>query len=490
MNLKSNIAIIPTMKPVYLILLCSLFAPMALADGLPELGDVSATVLSSLDEQRIGDQIMRDVMSSDDVVQDVEITDYVQNLGYRLAASGPDKQQQFKFFVVQDNSINAFAMPGGVVGVHTGLIVAANSESEVAGVLGHEIGHVVQHHMARMLAQQKRDSIITMASMAVAILAARSNAQLGGGALTAASAGAIQKQLDYTREHEREADRVGLQIMDSAGFDPRAMPAFFETLQKGTRFVDGSAPSFLRTHPLTTERIADVRSRVEQMPYRQVPDNPEFQYVRAKLLAALGTPRQAIALFQGNLQDKKYSNEVAQHYGLAEAFMRNNDTDGAAKQLGWLRANAPRNAMFETLGANIEVARKKPEQAAKQYAAALAMFPSYRALIYGYAEYFLALGQADKALKLIEEKQPRYPDDPYFYELKSRAYTMQGKNMLRHQAQGEAYFRRYDIPKALEQMELASKAGDGDFYQQSIVEARRNQLRQLVAEPKKNSWFN
>ncbi|MEO8418999.1 MAG: tetratricopeptide repeat protein, partial [Methylophilaceae bacterium] len=251
-----------------------------------------------------------------------------------------------------------------------------------------------------------------------------------------------------------------------------------------------SAPSFLRTHPLTTERIADVRSRVEQMPYRQVPDNPEFQYVRAKLLAALGTPRQAIALFQGNLQDKKYSNEVAQHYGLAEAFMRNNDTDGAAKQLGWLRANAPRNAMFETLGANIEVARKKPEQAAKQYAAALAMFPSYRALIYGYAEYFLALGQADKALKLIEEKQPRYPEDPYFYELKSRAYTMQGKNMLRHQAQGEAYFRRYNIPKALEQMELASKAGDGDFYQQSIVEARLNQLRQLVVEPKKNSWFN
>ena len=473
------------MKVIYAILCSMLFAPLVMADGLPDLGDVSATVLSPLQEQRIADQIMRDVMSSDDVVQDMEITDYVQSLGYRLAASGPDKRQQFNFFVVKDNSINAFAMPGGVVGVHTGLILAANSESEVAGVLGHEIGHVVQHHMARMLAQQKQDSITSIATMALALLAARANSQLGGGAMTAAAANSVQKQLDYTREHEREADRVGLQILDSAGFDVRAMPAFFETLQKGTRFVEGSAPSFLRTHPLTTERIADVRSRVEQLPYHQVPDSQEFQYVRAKLLANLNTPRQAVELFQGNLQDKKYTSEAAQHYGLAQALMRKNDMDGAAKQLTWLRANAPSHAMIETLAANIEVARNNPQQAAKQYVAGLAKFPGHRALIYGYAEHFLRIGETDKALKLISEKQSLYPDDPYFYELRSRAYTAQGKNLLRHQAQGEAYFRRYNVQKAVEQMDLAAKAGDGDFYQQSIVEARLNQLRQLVVEPKR-----
>ncbi|HZV98832.1 MAG TPA: M48 family metalloprotease [Methylophilaceae bacterium] len=477
------------MKRVYLILMgaLSLSAPLAIpaANDLPELGDVSATVLSPLDEQRIADQIMRDVMTSNQVVQDVEISDYVQNLGYRLAASGPDKRQPFKFFVVRDNSINAFAMPGGVIGVHTGLILAANSESEVAGVLGHEIGHVVQHHMARMLAQQKRDSITTMATMALAILAARANPQLGGGAMTAASAGAVQKQLDYTREHEREADRVGLQILDSAGFDTRGMPAFFETLQKGSRFVEGSAPSFLRTHPLTVERIADVRSRVEQTPYRQVPDSAEFQYVRAKLLATLGTPRQAVAVFQGNLQDKKYTSEAAQHYGLAQAYMRNNDVNNASKELAWLRQNAPHHAMIETLAANIEVARKNPAEAAKQYTAALNMFPGHRALIYGYAEHFLATGQADKALKLIQEKQPMYPDDPYFYELMSRVYTVQGKSLLRHQAQGEAYFRRYNWQGALEQMDLAAKAGDGDFYQQSIVEARLKQMRQVIMDQPK-----
>lgn len=478
------------MKLVYAILLCFLIAPQVLADGLPELGDASATVLSPLQEQAIAYQIMRDVMSSGDVVSDVEVTDYVQNLGYRLVASGPDPRQSFNFFVLQDNTINAFALPGGVIGVHTGLILAANSESELASVLGHEIGHVVQHHLARMLAQQKRDSIINIASLGLALLAARANPQLGAGALTAASAAGVQKQLDYTREHEREADRVGLQILDSGGFDARAMPAFFTTLSKSSRFVDGTAPSFLRTHPLTTERIADVKNRVDNMPYRQVADSIEFHYVRAKLRAAYGPAQNAINYFEDNLRERRFASEPAERYGLALAYMRKNDLDGASKQLEWLRKNTPPHPYVETLAAKIEVARNHPEQAAKLYVAGLAMFPGHRALIYGYVEHFLAINQNDKALKFISEKQSLYPEDAYFYELQSRAYTAEGKNLLRHQAQGEAYLRRYDLQKAIEQMDLAVKAGDGDFYQVSIVEARLNQLKLQVIEPKKEGWFD
>jgi predicted Zn-dependent protease len=476
------------MKKAYLLLLASLVVSPAFADGLPDLGDVSATVLSPLEEQRIAEQIMRDVMTSNAVVSDVEVVDYVHNLGYKLAANGPDRRQQFYFFVVRDNSINAFAMPGGVIGVHTGLILAANNESEVAGVLGHEIGHVVQRHMARMLAQQKQDSIINLATLALAILASRAEG-VGGGAMAAAQAGAIQKQLDYTREHEREADRVGLQILDNAGFDARAMPTFFETLQKNTRF-EGSAPSFLRTHPMTTERIADVRSRVEQLPYRQVQDSPEFQYVRAKLMSELGSANSAANYFRGNLRDKKYVSEAAQHYGLALALMRKSDYAGAAEQVSWLKQNAARHPMIETLAARLEVARNNPEQAGKQYEAALTQFPGHRALIYGYAEHLLAMNQPEAVLKLIEEKQGAYPDDAYLYELKSRAYTALGKTLQRHQAQGEAYYRRYDLQRAIEQMDLAVKAPDGDFYQKSIVEARLKQLQQMALEPKKKGFFD
>ncbi len=455
------------------------------ANELPDLGDVSATVMSPLQEQAIADQIMREVAVSDDVLRDVEVSDYLQALGARLVANGPEKRQRFNFFVVQDKTINAFAMPGGVIGVHTGLILGANSESELASVLGHEIGHVTQRHLARMLAAQKTDSLKNIAGLALALLVSRSNPQLASGAFTTVGAMGVQNQLDYTREHEREADRIGLQILDSGGFDVRAMPEFFKTLQRGTRFSEGSAPSFLRTHPLTTERIADVANRVEQMPYRQVTDSIEFHYVRAKLRATYVTPEAAIAVFEQNIREHRYSNEAAEHYGLAVALLRKGAYPQLEKELAWLQKNAQPHPMIDNLSAKMEVARNNPQNAAKKYAAALERYPDNRALIYGYAEHFLALRQSDSAVRLVSAKQGLYPDDPYFYDLLAKAYTMQNKDLLSHQAQSEAYYRKYDLARAIEQMDLAAKANDGDFYQKSIVEARLKQLRQMLGDDKK-----
>jgi len=442
-------------------------------------------VLSPLQEQAIAEQILREVAISDDVLHDVEITDYLDALGTRLVANGPDKRQKFNFFVVQDSSINAFAMPGGVIGVHTGLMLGANSESELASVLGHEIGHVTQRHLARMLAAQKYDSWKNIAGLALALLVSRSNPQLASGAFTTTSAMSVQNQLDYTREHEREADRIGLQILDSGGFDVRAMPNFFATLQRGSRFAEGSAPSFLRTHPLTFERIADVTNRVEQMPYRQVVDSVEFHYVRAKLRASYVTPEAAIGVFEQNIREHRYASEAAEHYGLAVALLRKSAFPQLEKELAWLKQNAPPHPMFESLSARLEVARNNPQGAARQYAAALARYPDNRALLYGYAEHFLAIKQADKAVQLVKGKQGLYPDDPYMYDLLAKAYTMQNKTLLSHQAQSEAYYRKYDLVRAVEQMDLAAKANDGDFYQKSIVEARLKQLRQMLGDEKK-----
>ena len=459
-------------------------APANLDTSLPDLGDVSQTVLTPQDEQRIGEQIMRDVSTSDDVVQDIEIIDYLNALGNRLVAASPDKLQKFNFFVVQDNSINAFAMPGGVVGVHTGLIAVSNSESELASVLGHEIGHVAQHHLARMLASQKYDTFKNIAGIALALLVARSNPELANGALAASSAVGVQRQLDYTREHEREADRVGLSILDAAGFDVRAMPAFFTTLQRGTRFTEGTAPSFLRTHPLTAERIADVANRVEAMPYHQVADSLTFNLVKAKLRANTGLAQDAVEQFQDNLKEHRFSNETAEHYGLAVAMLRKNDVAGAQNQMQWLRKNAEKNAFIESLDARIQVARNNPQAAAAQYAKGLSAFPAHRGLIYGYAEHFLAINQPDKAIKLVQDKQSLYPNDAYFYDILAKAYAAKNKNLLRFQAQGEAYYRQYNLQKAIEQMELAVKAKDGNFYEQSIVEARLKELRRLEEKEK------
>ncbi len=480
------IAIMKLKLPIIILTLTALVAlPTLYANELPDLGDVSATVLSPLQEQAIAEQILREVAVSDDVLQDVEVTDYLQSLGARLVANGPDKRQKFNFFVVRDNSINAFAMPGGVIGVHTGLILSANSESELASVLGHEIGHVTQRHLARMLAAQKYDTLKNIAGLALALLVARSNPQLASGAMTAASAVGVQNQLDYTREHEREADRIGLQILDSGGFDVRAMPEFFSTLQRGSRFAEGGAPSFLRTHPLTSERIADVANRVEQMPYRQVADSVEFQYVRAKLRTTQRGVQAVVDVFEQNIREHRYTNETAEHYGLAVAYVLKSAFVQAEKELAWLKRNAPQHAMIENLTARLAVARNDPQLAAKQYADALKLYPDNRALIYGYAEHFLAIKQADKAVQLVKEKQSLYPDDAYLYDVLAKAYTMQNQALLSHQAQGEAYYRKYDLTRATEQMDLAVKANDGDFYHKSMVEARLKQLRQM-GDDKKN----
>jgi len=297
-------------------------------------------------------------------------------------------------------------------------------------------------------------------------------------------AGLVQRTLDFTREHEHEADRVGLQILEASGFDNRAMPAFFETLMKGTRFIDGSAPSFLRTHPLSTERITDMRNRVEQTPYKQILDSIEFHLIRAKLRATEGNATDTVKYFANSLTEKKYSNEAAQRYGYALALMRENNLDQAQQQLDKIRTIIPSHPMLETLAAKILNAQDRPLDALNQYRNALNVYPKHRALIYGYAENLLLLNRTDEVLKLLQDKQLAFPNDGYLYELQSRAYAAQGKDLLRHQAQGEAYYRSFNLDGAAEQMELALKSGDGDFYQLSIVEARLKQLQQLINDNK------
>lgn len=473
------------MKFPHLLLGLSLLAPVALAEGLPDLGDYAQTVLPPQEERRIGEEIMRDIRGSGALVSDVEVADYLASLGYRLAANSSDNRQAFTFFVIQDPTINAFALPGGFIGVHTGLIQNARSESELASVLAHEIGHVVQRHLARMVAQQQREYLPSLAALAVAILMSRANPELARAGVTAVQAGTVQRQLDYTREHEREADRVGLQILNDSGFDTSAMPAFFETLMKGTRFYDGSAPSFLRTHPLTTERIADVRNRVEQLPVHQVPDSAEFHFVRAKLRALQGTPGAAVQFFENSLQEKKYSSEAAQRYGLALALTLSHEFEAAQREIDLLRSAPQRHPMIEALAAQLLIDQSRTRDALSLYRNALTLFPKHRGLIYGYAETLLALNQPDEAIRFLADKQLAFSNDGYLYELQSQGYTRLGKNLMRHQAQGEAYYRSYDLAGAIEQFELAAKSGDGDFYQLSIVEARLKQLKQQMGDPKK-----
>jgi len=235
--------------------MCALLAlePALMAQELPTLGEAGGEDLSPLEERRYGEEIMQQyIRRSPEYLDDPETIEYINQLGYQLVAASAARNIDFEFFVLRDPTINAFALPGGFIGVHTTLILMAQNESELASVLGHEIGHIQQRHLARSLARQRDSAMIAMGSVLLALLAARSGGGQGSqAALALGQAAAISRQLSFSRDNEREADRVGFQILVDAGFDPQGMADFFTRMQQGTRAYASMAPAYLQNHPLT-----------------------------------------------------------------------------------------------------------------------------------------------------------------------------------------------------------------------------------------------
>ena len=465
------------------IILCIPF--LAHADDLPELGDASQGALSPQQERQIGEQSMHQIRADKAYLDDTEVNDYLNQLGYQLVANSASPQQEFEFFAINDSAINAFALPGGFIGVNSGLILAAQSESELASVLSHEIAHVTQHHLARMVAGQKFDTVAAMAAIAVAILAARSNPDAAQAAIVGVQAGSIQRQLNFTRTYELEADRLGLATLQKAGFDPRAMPLFFERLQKSTRLLDNSTPSYLRTHPLTSERIADISSRVQQARYRLVPDSLNFHLVRAKLRATQFKPQAAVAYFTAALGEQKHGNPTAQRYGLALALLKNGQSARAAKEFAPLNKYLSQNPMIATLAGQIRRLDKKDKGLIAFYRSATQNFPQHRALSYDYAELLLEDKRFADTLKLLNEQVTDHPNDPRLYELQAQAYGAMGKRQEQHHAVAYAYALHGNLFAAIEQLELAKMAGK-DYYQLSIIESELKQFKEIVEAQKKN----
>jgi beta-barrel assembly-enhancing protease len=471
------------MKKMSLVLLLC-FSPFVWGDGLPDLGDVSQAALTPLQERQIGQQSMLQIRSSKQYLDDPEVNDYLNQLGYRLVENSSEPGLGFEFFAVNDYSINAFAMPGGFIGVNAGLLLTTKSESELASVLSHEISHVTQHHLARMIEGQQGDSLISMATIAIAILAARTNPQASEAAIVSTQARSIQKQLNYTRSYEEEADRIGLQLLRKSGFDTHAMPEFLQRLQNSTRLLEGNAPNYMRTHPITSDRIAEIENRVQNDPYRLIPDSLNFQLVRTKLIAAQKTAPEAIAFFSEALGSQKYGNPIAQRYGLISALLRNNEIARAAQELSILRKQAKanpmarNNPMIETLAGQVIRAEKNDAATQAFYRTAVQNFPQHRALIYDYADLLLQDNQVDKAVKLLSDQVGIHPSDTTLYDLQARAYEMQGKTLEQHQAQAYSYAWQGNLYAAMEQLEMAKQAG-GSFYQLSTIESDLRELRAM-----------
>ncbi len=468
-------------------LFCLFLWPLGLAhaDGLPDLGELERGGFSHHAERRLGERYMVEVRRDPAYVHDPEVADYVNQLGQKLAGHVEGARLSFEFFVVRDALLNAFALPGGYVGVHTGLILAARSESELAGVLAHEISHVTQSHLARMFGNQSQAQLVSLLSLAVALLAARSNPDVAVGAALAGQAGVIQNQLNYSRDFEREADRLGLDLMEKAGFDTRGMASFFERMLQFGRLYENNAPGYLRTHPLTTERITDMENRIAQRPYKQVPDSVEFGLVRAKIKAWDGTPGDAVADFVAQLKSGKYARETDARFGYAHALLRDNRLAAAEAELASLRRLKLESPLVENLAAQLRLKQKDTAGAMRILQAAVQRYPHARALTHALIETKVGAGGtagAAEAVEMTRRELQLTPGDARLHALQARAYAVLGKRLHQHRAQAEAYLVEGQLDAAIVQLDLARQAGDGDFFEQSEVDARLRELRQRKQE--------
>ncbi|MDP2821791.1 MAG: M48 family metalloprotease [Sulfuritalea sp.] len=459
---------------------------LSVAEGLPDLGEAAQTEFSPAMERRIGESVMLEIRRDPAWLDDAEVNSYLNRLGNRLSAQSEESRQEFEFFALRDSTLNAFAMPGGYIGVHTGLILAAASESELASVLAHEISHVTQRHLARLVNKSGQGQMTSLLALAVAILAARSSPDLAMGAAMAGQGAAIQNQLNYSRDFEREADRFGLGVLERSGFDIRGMSSFFERLQKFGRLYENNAPGYLRTHPLTTERLADMGNRIQSRPYKQVPDSLEFQLVRAKLRAQEGTPRDALTEFETRLKDRSFAgSEAAVRYGLAQAQLREGNLAAAEKQMEQLRRLQAVSPMIETLAALLRLKQGDAAAAVTILREAQPRFPQERAIAYSLVESLLDARLPQQAIKVTEDELLNYPSDAKMHALQAKTWSVLGKRLQQHRALAESYALQGRLAGAVEQLELAQKAGDGNFYEQSQVDSRLREFKKRVADQAK-----
>lgn len=479
-----------------LLLAVPLYSPPVQAQNLPTLGDTSREDLSPLAERKLGMQIMSVVRRDPDYIDDGPVSEYLNRLGNKLLDAHPDARGEaaydFEFFAVRDPELNAFAFPGGFIGFHTALILTAQTESELASVMGHEIGHVAQRHIARMLTSQKYDALIPLAALALAVLASRSSPDAAMAVAMGGQGLAIQKQLNFSRDAEREADRVGLQILRDGGFDPNGMVNFFGRLQASMRNYTDNAPEFLRSHPLTSARIADIQSRTLQMPYRQYVDSLEFFLARSRVRVLQDATVQGLIdakkFFENQLKQPREEDRIAALYGLAFVAYKQKDYPAAAAKLADTRSEMNKlpaqlnmlnySCMLSYLKVEILMAEHADQQAVAEADKAMAQLPLSRASVYQYAEALLAAGQEQKAEQFLRDQAVLYRQDAKIQNLLAKVYAQQGKQALQHIALAQGFAIGGEWSAAMQQLDIARTEKDAKYYEMSVIDAFTREWKQ------------
>ena len=452
---------------------------------LPEMGDSAGSLISPLEERMLGASFFRNLHNQAVINQDLEIQQYIESIGQTLAANSDTPTSPFHFFVVMDPNINAFAGPGGYIGVNSGLILLTEAESELASVMAHEIAHVTQRHLYRSIEKASKMSIPTVAATLAAILIGTQSPSMGQAALMAVQAGNIQFQIDFTREHEKEADRVGMQTLSLANYDPRSMPTFFERLQQSTRYYGKGVPEFLRTHPMSENRVADTRGRAETYPYRQYPDTIGYLLAKTKLAVLTESDKRInIQHFSALLQQGTPLQRAIAQYGLGLVELESLRFETASQIFQQLSEQFPEQPQYLTALARSASEAKQYEKAHAIFTKAVRKFPNNDAIKIEFTRSLMKSGQAQQAKDLLLSLSDSQKNQPFYFEILAQLFAELKQPGESHRYTAEYYYAVGQTEEAITQIRLGKQVDNLSYQLMAILNDRLNYFMSELEEQK------
>lgn len=475
------------MKPLFasfVMLLAFAFATPAGAEvrgtDLPDLGDGSGVTITPTQEYLLGRHFLRQLRGQTAPVADPLVQEYLERLCYRLAFNSPLQHPDLSLVILRDPNINAFAVPGGVIGVNVGLLLHAENEAELSSVLSHELGHLSQRHFIRRLADNKQNAWMTLAGFLTTIALASAGNSEGAFAVNAATQAAlIDRRLAYSRQFEQEADRIGMQTLVDAGMDPHAMPTFFQRMERQSR-VAGSIPEFVLTHPLTASRIADTYNRAKQYTDKLAQDSLDYQLARQRFrVLYMADGNSGIQQFQRQLAGLNPASDRARltRLGLTLALLRERQYDKAREAIAPLLEGGTPRIDYVIAAAEIELAERRYADAARLLQPALSLNPENYPLTMYYARAKISEGQPEAVLGKLEALARERQDDPHVWRMLVDGYTASKNTMGVYRSRAESYFLNGDDERAIEQLRIASESVKDNYPQYAKLQKRMREMQ-------------
>lgn len=427
---------------------------------------------TSQKEQALGKQFMRMIQQNLPILSDPIVNDYIQNLGLRLVSYSSKPSKHYQFFVIRDPSINAFTGPDGYIGINSGLILKVQSESQLAAVMSHELSHAIQQHIMQSLEKQKKLQLVNIAAILAAAVIATQNPSAGMGALTSASAGSYQYFFNYSRGYESEADRIGIQTLSNAGFNPQGMPDMLKLMLKEDRLNDLGFSQYLRTHPITESRLTDVQNRAANMKSNHYRDSTEFALIQARLTVDLEKNNPQSLMRKLELQQ----NSLGSQYAYALAAMAAGEYKIAEKTIQQLIKKQPQQIIFQLTLADIQAKNKQLSLAQKTYETLYKYNADYYPLLLQYGYFLLTADKAPQAKNLLEKHESEYENDIRYLALLSRAQGESKQLVKAYQTRAKIYLLIGNKKAAVQQLKLALQFAQKDTYMSSLIKAKIKEI--------------